>query len=66
MTNTSTYAVFTTSPPVLTKYTSTSCLSISSPNKSAYLIGLSGKKGAPKQVENDGSGSVTPRSVPLI
>ena len=49
---------------MLTKYTSTSCLSISSPNKSAYLLGLSGKKGAPKQVENYGSGSVTPRSVP--
>src|SRR5699024_7553782 len=50
--------------PVFTRYTDTSCLSINSPSLSAYTDACNGKNGAPKQVENTGSGVVTPRSVP--
>ena len=34
------------------------------PRSDAYALALSGRKGAPKQVENVAFGSVTPRSVP--
>src|SRR5699024_2310757 len=50
--------------PVLTKKTFTRWFSIFSPSIFAYVIGESGKNGAPKQAENVASGSVMPRSVP--
>src|SRR5690625_1406796 len=66
------YANFIRSPtpygppvqPVLTRKTFALNWSIFSPSISAYLSGESGKNGDPKQAENAGSGSVTPRSVP--
>src|SRR5262245_17038382 len=51
--------------PVLTSQQSTLCWAISSRSKLPYSDGWRGKNGAPKQVENVGSGSApNPFSVP--
>ncbi len=50
--------------PVLTRYACApeACMRFTS--TSAYCVGCSDRKAAPKQAENVGVGSVTPRSVP--
>src|SRR5438128_4866267 len=50
--------------PVFTSQHCTPCRAILSPSRDAYTFALSGRNGAPKQVENVALGSVTPRSVP--
>src|SRR6266404_941884 len=54
-------------PPVHPVFTSqhwTPWAAIFSPSSDAYVLGLSGRNGAPKQVENVALGSVTPRYEP--
>lgn len=50
--------------PVFTRYTLAPAFSTFSASMAAYTEGSSGRNGSPKQVENVGTGSVTPISVP--